>query len=193
MDRRILVISGLGEKEKLSIHTLSDLAAYPKVVLLGEPGIGKTTALEFMAAQEEVTAIKVRALINDPPKSTNKGLFLDALDEYRSDGGKKDKIYTLAKLIHEISPDRWRLTCRAEDWRNQADTQPLEMGTTQQVVVAQLLPLDYDEACRVLNNFSENTQRISWLKPKAFYTHLSDGNCNLNNPAFFNTSLASPT
>lgn len=155
MDRRILVIAGLDEKTQLGVQTLNDLATYPKVVLLGEPGIGKTTALNFMADREQASVINVRELINDPPANTNKGLFLDALDEYRSDGGKKDKIYTLAKLIREKSPDRWRLTCRAEDWRNQADTAPLEKGSTQSIVVAQLLPLDYDEACKVLNSLGE--------------------------------------
>ena len=155
MDRRILVIAGLDEKKQLTVQTLNDLAAYPKVVLLGEPGIGKTTALNFMADQEQAGVINVRELINDPPANANNGLFLDALDEYRSDGGKKDKIYTLAKLIREKSPDRWRLTCRAEDWRNQADTAPLEKGSTQSIVVAQLLPLDYDEACKVLNSLGE--------------------------------------
>lgn len=155
MDRRISVVAGLDENEKRSIQTLNDLATYPKVVLLGEPGIGKTTALNFMADQEEVNVMNVRALMTGFPTSPNKALFLDALDEYRSDGGEKDKIYTLAKLIQEKSPDRWRLTCRAEDWRNKADTQPLEMGAMQQIVVAQLLPLDYDEACAVLNSLGE--------------------------------------
>lgn len=155
MDRRVLVIDGLDEQERLGTKTLNDLSPYPRVVLLGEPGIGKTTALNFMAAQEEASAINVRALMNSFPTNPDKALFLDALDEYRSDGGKKDKIYTLAKLIQEKSPDRWRLTCRAEDWRNQADTQPLKIGATQQIVVAQLLPLDYNEACTVLNSFGE--------------------------------------
>ncbi|PKO36775.1 MAG: hypothetical protein CVU33_16635 [Betaproteobacteria bacterium HGW-Betaproteobacteria-6] len=155
MDRRILVIAGLDEKTRLGVQTLNDLAAYQKVVLLGEPGIGKTTALNFMADREQAHVTNVRELINDPPANANNGLFLDALDEYRSDGGKKDKIYTLAKLIREKSPDRWRLTCRAEDWRNQADTAPLEKGSTQSIVVAQLLPLDYDEACKVLSSLGE--------------------------------------
>ena len=161
MDRRILVIAGLEEKTRLGVQTLNDLAAYQKVVLLGEPGIGKTTALNFMADREQASVINVRELINDPPANANNGLFLDALDEYRSDGGEKDKIYTLAKLIREKSPDRWRLTCRAEDWRNQADTAPLEKGSTQSIIVAQLLPLDYDEACKVLNSLGEK-------KPDAF-------------------------
>lgn len=155
MDRRISVVAGLGDKEKVGVNTLNDLAPYPRVVLLGEPGIGKTTALNFMAGQEGNVAIKVRALMNGIETNPDKTLFLDALDEYRSDGGKKDKIYALAKLIHERSPNRWRLSCRAEDWRNQADTAPLETDRTQQVVVAQLLPLDYNEACVVLDSFGE--------------------------------------
>ncbi len=176
MDRRISVIAGLDENEKRSIQTLNDLATCPKVVLLGEPGIGKTTALKFMAAQEEISVINVRALMTGFPTSPNKPLFLDALDEYRSDGGEKNKIYTLARLIQEKSPDRWRLTCRAEDWRNQADTQPLEIGATQQIVVAQLLPLDYNEACAVLNSFGEVNPEDFMGQAEALGAHAFTGN-----------------
>lgn len=171
MDRRISVVAGLKEHEVLSIQTLSDLANYQKIVLLGEPGIGKTTALTFMADQEEAGIMNVRALMNGFPHIPNTTLFLDALDEYRSDGGQKDKIYTLARLIHEKSPDRWRLTCRAEDWRNQADTQPLEMGASQQIVVAQLLPLDYDEACAVLNTLGEANPEDFMSQAEALGAH----------------------
>ncbi len=171
MNRRILVISGLEEKERHTVQTLDDLATHSKVVLLGEPGIGKTTALNYMADQEEASVINVRALMNGFSTSPNKTLFLDALDEYRSDGGEKDKIYTLARLIQEKSPDRWRLTCRAEDWRNQADVQPLKMGTTQQIVVAQLLPLDYDEACAILNSFGEENPENFMDKAESLGAH----------------------
>lgn len=161
MDRRILVIDGLDKLERQEIQTLSDLSVCPRVVLLGEPGIGKSTALKFMADSEGNCVVSVRALMNGVVTKPDKPLFLDALDEYRSDGGKNDKIYTLAKLIQEKSTGTWRLTCRAEDWRNQADTRPLiEMGAGQQIVVAQLLPLDYTEACVVLNSFGETNPEV---------------------------------
>lgn len=156
MNRRILVIDGLDKHERQGIQTLRDLFDFPQVVLLGEPGIGKSTALKFMANAESGNVISVRALMNGAVTKQDKPLFLDALDEYRSDGSTKDKTYGLAKLIAERSFNRWRLTCRAEDWRSQADANPFfEMGAAQKIVVAQLLPLDYYEACSVLSSLGE--------------------------------------
>ena len=165
MDRRILVIDGLDDPVKQKIQTLSDLSIYPQVVLLGEPGIGKSTALKFMANAEESSVMSVRALMNGVSIKPDKPLFLDALDEYRSDGSTKDKTYGLARIIAERSANRWRLTCRAEDWRNRADANPFfEMGAAQNIVVAQLLPMDYCEACTVLRNLGEEN-------PESFIDH----------------------
>lgn len=172
MDRRILVIDGLDNQERQGIQTLSNLSIYPQVILLGEPGIGKSTALKFMANSEGSSVISVRALMNGAVTKPGKPLFLDALDEYRSDGSTKDKTYGLAKLIAERSANRWRLTCRAEDWRSHADAHPFfEMGAAQKIVIAQLLPLDYCEACTVLSNLGEENPEDFMDKAKTLGAH----------------------
>ncbi len=172
MDRRILVIDGLDKQERQEIQTLSDLSVYPQVVLLGEPGIGKSTALKFMANSAGSNVMSVRALMNGAIINPDKPLFLDALDEYRSDGSTQDKTYGLAKLIAERSANRWRLTCRAEDWRSHADAHPfIEMGAAQKIVVAQLLPLDYHEACSVLSNFGEKKPEEFMDRAEALGAH----------------------
>lgn len=84
-------------------------------------------------------------------------LFLDALDEYRIDGACLDKVHGLGQAMQEAKPIRWRLTCRAEDWRSSADLEAIR-GTTsgKEIVVAQLLPLSYDESIRVLESLGES-------------------------------------
>lgn len=52
IDRRVKVIDGEG-KDNRSIERVSDLRAMPFVVLLGEPGIGKSTVLKSEAAKRE--------------------------------------------------------------------------------------------------------------------------------------------
>jgi hypothetical protein len=64
IDRRIEVIDG--PKDGLVWH-VSDLRALPFVVLLGEPGIGKSTVLGDEAAHEGRHIIKVRELMTGPP------------------------------------------------------------------------------------------------------------------------------
>jgi hypothetical protein len=65
IDRRIEVIDG--PKDGFLVRHVSDLRALPFVVLLGEPGIGKSTVLEDEAAHEGLHVIKVRELMTGPP------------------------------------------------------------------------------------------------------------------------------
>jgi hypothetical protein len=116
IDRRVKVIDGEGNDDR-SIERVSDLRAMPFVVLLGEPGIGKSTVLVREAANEGAFVITVRELMTGAEARPNASLFLDALDEYRTDGGTEDKVHTLANAIAKCDPPRWRLTCRSEDWR----------------------------------------------------------------------------
>jgi hypothetical protein len=152
IDRRIEVIDG----PKGSVRHVSDLRALPFVVLLGEPGIGKSTVLEDEAAHEGLHIIKVRELMTGPPVGQGETLFLDALDEYRTDGGAADKVHTLAHAMAAANPTRWRLTCRSEDWRKDSDISAIRKTTSgAPIVVAQLLPLDHDEAATILAALGE--------------------------------------
>jgi hypothetical protein len=155
IDRRVKVIDGEGTDDR-SIERVSDLRAMPFVVLLGEPGIGKSTVLAREAANEGAAVISVRELMTGTKPQSDACLFLDALDEYRTDGGIEDKVHTLANAIAKCNPPRWRLTCRSEDWRKAADTGPISKTTAgRAITVAQLLPLDLDEASVILTALGE--------------------------------------
>jgi hypothetical protein len=153
IDRCIEVIDG---QKDGSVRRLSDLRGLPFVVLLGEPGIGKSTVLEDEAALEGLRVIKVRELMTGPPVGQGETLYLDALDEYRTDGGAADKVHTLAHSMTAAKPTRWRLTCRSEDWRKDSDISAIRKTTSgAPIVVAQLLPLDHDEAAAILTALGE--------------------------------------
>ena len=62
IDRRVEVIDG-ARNDQNAIRRVSDLRALPFVVLLGEPGIGKSTVLEGEAAREGGPVLKVRELM----------------------------------------------------------------------------------------------------------------------------------
>jgi len=155
IDRRVKVIDGKRDDER-TIEHVSDLRAKPFVVLLGEPGIGKSTVLAREAASEGSPVITVRELMTGSEAPLGDCLFLDALDEYRTDGGIEDKVHTLANAIAKCDRPRWRLTCRSEDWRKAADIKPISKTTAGRVItVAQLLPLDFDEASAILTVLGE--------------------------------------
>lgn len=155
IDRRIQVVDGSPE-QRAALRRVSDIRDLPFVVLLGEPGIGKSTVFEVEAGHEGVPVIKVRALMTGTCPEVDATLFLDALDEYRSDGQRADKAYNLARTMTEARVSRWRLSCRSEDWRKDADIEPIKQTTGgAPIVVAQLLPLDHDEAASVLATLGE--------------------------------------
>jgi len=125
-------------------------------VLLGEPGIGKSTVFEAEAAHDGVGVVPVRAAVHGFAGAEGAPLYLDGLDEYRADGGERDKIYHVAKLLRELKPSRWRLSCRAEDWRKDADVSALQLASgSATLLVAQLLPLLEEEALQVLASLGE--------------------------------------
>lgn len=147
IDRRVS-ISLHGETVVLPLSQLRDR---PFLVLLGEPGIGKTTALKYEAAQEGGLVETCREVMAGTAKIGGHTAYLDALDEFRSGQDGRSKLLQLAKSITEAAISRWRLTCRAEDWRDVADLKAMRNAATDQpITVANLLPLDTDEAIEIL-------------------------------------------
>ncbi|MDA9474402.1 hypothetical protein XI03_07770 [Bradyrhizobium sp. CCBAU 65884] len=145
-----------GERDDGSVTHVSDLRDRPFVVLLGEPGMGKSTVLAAEATRENLAVVTVRELMTGAEIQQGTPLYLDALDEYRTDGGAEDKAHAFAHAILKHRPPRWRLTCRSEDWRKSADVAPIRKTTSgQPITVAQLLPLDTGEAVAILRSWGE--------------------------------------
>ncbi|WP_199084647.1 hypothetical protein [Bosea sp. ASV33] len=155
IDRRVQVTIG-SSQTPVGVHRVSNLRGENFVVLLGEPGMGKSVVLGQEAELEGTTVVKVRELIHGLGDDGHPTLFLDALDEYRSDGHAGDKAYFLAKAMIAAAPTRWRISCRSEDWRKDADITPIQRTAgAGDIVVAQLLPLDNNEAVAVLRSLGE--------------------------------------
>lgn len=155
IDRRVVIRNGEPGHEG-QLQKVSDLRREPFVVLLGEPGIGKSTVFQTEAKLVGGTLLKVRQLVNGympPPRGT---LFIDALDEYRSDGNSADKADNLALAITNADALQWRLSCRSEDWRNAADIAAIQATTGgMNIIIAQLLPLDEEEASLLLQAWGD--------------------------------------
>lgn len=133
------------------VQPLSQLRGEPYVVLLGEPGAGKSTALKHEAVAEGGEVATCREVMNGSLIGVSGTAYIDALDEYRSGDGSKDKLLRLANKISESNVHRWRLTCRAEDWRATADINAMRRAANNKpIVVAHLLPLSEEEAQLVL-------------------------------------------
>ena len=134
---------------------VSSLRDRPHVVLLGEPGSGKSTVSAREAAAAGVAAVTVRKLLKRGPPADGTTLFIDALDEFRSDGSS-DKIHDLADAIEKAGSERWWLTCRAEDWRKLGDLAVLdEVVAGRPITVVRLQSLNAEEQAAVLGAMGE--------------------------------------
>lgn len=119
--------------------------SHPAVVVLGDPGSGKSTSFEQSAATEpNAVFIPIRDFLTfQADRWEGKTLYLDGLDEQRAkseDGrGALDRIR--AKL-DQLKRPWYRLSCRAADWYGGPETERLRaVSPDRKVLVLRLEPL----------------------------------------------------
>jgi hypothetical protein len=153
IDRSIRVVSPNSASEE-QLERLSDLRDQKVVVVLGDPGLGKTTALkrEAEATGGAFMSIRQFGLRLDHEIPQDVPLFLDGLDEHRADGSPKDKIDALVLRLKRLAIKQVRLSCRVHDWFGSSDLQAIEeISPSQPPTVAQLLALNEEEIEQILH------------------------------------------
>lgn len=102
--------------------TFSDILHVPNIVLLGEPGAGKTHLFKVANQHENGNYITARSFACNADNSyTEMPVYIDALDEKRSRGEHPDSIGEIIRLTRQIKPSKVRLSCRAADWLGETD------------------------------------------------------------------------
>ena len=138
--------------------SLQDFDSDRGYVLLGEPGMGKST--EFDTATRGIDdrhCISARRFIRSNldlhPEWKTKTIFIDGLDEMRVGGG--DPRGVLDKIIYglgALGTPKFRLSCRSANWLGSGDR--TELGTllgTKDIPVLQLNPLSYDGVREIIS------------------------------------------
>ncbi len=118
------------------------------LVLLGDPGAGKSYLFEAAASQEGARFLQVREFLTLEPSKIEPGstLFIDALDEYRANYGPVPAIDALVRHIGLVKACRVRISCRSADWLGSNDLKMLSSCFPNQVInVLRLQPLDESE------------------------------------------------
>lgn len=161
----------VGPKKPLSAYRQT--AAW---VLLGDPGAGKTTALQAEKSAAPKRAIFVSARdfrtfdSEDHPEWKGRTLFLDGLDEIRA--GKSDARTPFDEVrsrLDRLGKPRFRISSREADWLGKNDREHLKsVSPDGEVAVLRLNPLTRDEIRAVVSD------RLGESGVSPFFTAVSE-------------------
>jgi predicted NACHT family NTPase len=150
----------------------STFTGYLNIVLLGDPGAGKTHLFTEAAVDEAGRFITARAFLNTPV-SMFKGqpLFIDGLDEKRAGRADRDTVDALVTKLFVVDPPKVRISCRAADWLGESDLAALSPFFEQrgEVCVLHLESLSRPEQIAVLAG-----ERIGAHAAAAFIAEAND-------------------
>ena len=141
------------------IRPMEEFRTVPAYVLLGDPGLGKTTTFraECSAHGDEAEYLTARHFLRvspgDHPGWKDKILFIDGLDEVRA--GQTDartKLDDLIGRLDALGAPRFRLSCRAADWLGSNDLANLStVAPGGEIMVLSLNPLTDKDISRILD------------------------------------------
>ena len=112
------------------------------LVILGEPGAGKTTSFD-LAAKDEPNAVYLNVrdfLTLSPDRWKGKTLYLDGLDEQRAKNPDGSAVLDQVRSkLDQLGQPRFRLSCRAADWYGSSDAERLRLVSPDQSITVLLL------------------------------------------------------
>ncbi len=143
LSRRLRVRDDGSGKSRDREGTFAEFETEDAIILLGDPGMGKTTFFRDASKKNSTT---VRNFLIDPHNTTSDSLFLDALDEYRIVASGQDASAEIAKALCALKKPKFRLSCRAADWFGSTDQEVFRAASASgRVVVLELCPLSRNE------------------------------------------------
>lgn len=151
ISRTLSYIDASGDPQVVEEAKLGDLP--PPLVVLGEPGMGKTWLLKTHAKAKAFNFITARAFLRsrsaELSKDRTKVWVIDALDEVASAQGYEPVQSVLGKLA-EIGRPPFILSCRSADWQGAIAKYDINEDYGIEPLTLQLDPLSRDDAWRAL-------------------------------------------
>lgn len=109
------------ENKQEELKPFSDFLGYSNLILLGEPGAGKTYLFEKASEYERGKYTTARNFVIQSNNCKDKIVYIDALDEKRTRKDDPNSIERIVETIMAIQPTKFRLSCRAADWLGETD------------------------------------------------------------------------
>ena len=126
----------------------------PNIVLLGDPGAGKSHLFREFANAAGVEWKTARSFLNSDPAlmKGSEAIFIDALDEHRTGRGDHNAIDAIVQKLVSVKPRAVRIACRAADWLGETDLAAFRtyFASTEEPVVLHLQTLSRTEQNEML-------------------------------------------
>jgi hypothetical protein len=179
IDRRVRQVFPNPTQESPERGVLSAYLNEANIVLLGDPGSGKTHTFAEAAKHSSGTALTARQYLILPSQELHSPLFIDALDERRAGRGDNDIIDQIISKLFANPLERVRISCRDRDWLGDTDLSAFRTYFDRNggAFVLQLLELSRDEQRSILA--SNNIKTPDAFLDEAIERGLSEF---LNNP-----------
>lgn len=120
-DRFVRQIDPPSSDGKQLARRISDFLTIPNIILVGDPGAGKSFLFQQLAAAENATLQTARDFLNTPLGPSGATLFIDALDEKRAGRNDQTTIDEIVRQLFKAKASRVRLSCREHDWLGDTD------------------------------------------------------------------------
>lgn len=151
------ITGGREPNQEEAAKPLSEYDATPAYVLLGDPGMGKTTCFREACRNlgRQAHLISARDFVTldaaHHPEWGERTLFIDGLDEIRA--GRDDARTSLDEVrrqLDRLESPSFRLSCREADWLGKNDREHLnKVAPGGEVVVLRLDPLSEEDVVEV--------------------------------------------
>jgi hypothetical protein len=146
---------------------LTSLLTRPAVVLLGDPGLGKSVCIRAVAAAAGVMPQTVRSFLARGGGSQQRGpVFLDALDETMASHRSVTPLDEVARLLQSmrllqsIGWPRFWLSCRPADWAQAGGRALLDECVPGGLAIAHLLPLTEGEIAAAIETYGSDPDAV---------------------------------
>ncbi len=121
LTRTVTVIDS-SQSNKGERKSFSGCLSFSNIILLGDPGAGKTHTFKEAASVEGVDYCTVCDFLAVPGTPGQQSIvYLDGLDEYRSRNGEKNLVIELVQMLAKQGNPKIRLSCRSADWLGDSD------------------------------------------------------------------------
>ncbi|MGE0830731.1 MAG: hypothetical protein AB7O04_15460 [Hyphomonadaceae bacterium] len=153
IDRRVRILAPAPPGGDAPLRRFSEFTGTPNIVLLGDPGAGKTVLFEDAAREAQGEYLKARFFRLIPASQLASVVFIDALDEQRAASGEENSAADdIVKKLFERQPDRVRISCREQDWLGDTDLAAFNVYFNRYggATVLRLEPVNRDEQIEIL-------------------------------------------